>query len=437
MQLPDYLTIPKQYRHRHAAVTVGSNIYVFGGLNNDTVSSSLHVLDTRNMEWKEFPVNETWPSARHSHSMVAYGSQIYMFGGHSGDEVLGDLYSFDVSTCLWKKEEVAGRSPRARFSHSMFLYKNYIGLIGGCPVVHQGVLTLFDLQLRTWKYVKLDSMIKEMVVRFTSNVIRDELIVIGGGAACYAFGTKFSDPMKINLLPLETMSLDDWHVPSEPCRNEEKNVYDLHEGVTGEMEINSESLQIGNAETLNRNSWPEPEPNNVNGVHQMVASYWVLQLDKKYAKLGKDILKKFGWLDLVRKAYPKKDGHICFPVSEKFIAVFNEKQHLYGNETEVLNNFQLSHKLRGEGILLTEISSSKALEFLQECGATKLPDEVVEVKRSSKSPLKIMMEAVASLIQSKSLPDTLLDQLPSRFGLHNFSSLLHIKHIRVNVLVIP
>ncbi|KAL5775354.1 hypothetical protein ACOSP7_012911 [Xanthoceras sorbifolium] len=404
-------------RHRHAAAVVGSKIYVFGGLNNNAISSSLHVLDTDNLRWEELSVSGEWPCARHSHPMVAYGSQIYMFGGHNGEKVLGDLYSFDVHTCLWKKERVAGKNLHARFSHSMFLYKNYLGVIGGCPVGQHGqVLALFDLQLRIWKYVKLNSMSKELFVRCTANVVGDDLVMIGGGAACYAFGTKFSEPMKINLLPLAVMSRDDWNVISEPSKIGGKLITNQYEEVTGEKNINFEGPLIGNTQTSTQDSHSEAEANGVNGGQQMVASHWVVQLDKKYAKLGKDILKKFGWLDLGRKAYPQEDGiHICFPVTENFCAVFHGKQHHFEDESEALNNFHLSKPCTGEGILLNEISSSTALNLLKESGATKQADEVVEVRKASKSPLKSMTEAVAALVQHKGLSDILLEQLPSRW----------------------
>ncbi|XWS12834.1 hypothetical protein CRYUN_Cryun37aG0124300 [Craigia yunnanensis] len=195
-------------RHRHAAAVVGSKIYVFGGLNNETISSSLNVLDTNTLRWEELVGHGEWPCARHSHSLVAYGSKLFMFGGYSGEKVLGDLYSFDIQTCLWKVEKVGGRSPHARFSHSMFVYKNYIGIIGGCPVrQHCQELALLDMRSLVWKHVTLNSMDTELFVRCTANVVHDDLIMVGGGAACYAFGTKFSEPMKINLLPL--LSLDD------------------------------------------------------------------------------------------------------------------------------------------------------------------------------------------------------------------------------------
>ncbi|KAK2644488.1 hypothetical protein Ddye_019683 [Dipteronia dyeriana] len=404
-------------RHRHAAAVVGSKLYVFGGLTDNAISSSIHVLDTDNLQWKELSVSGEWPCARHSHSMVAYGSQIYIFGGHNGDKILGDLYSFDVHKCLWKKEEVAGKSPHARFSHSMFLYKNYLGVIGGCPVgQHDQVLALLDLQLHLWKYVKLNSMSEELFLRCTANVVGDDLVMIGGGAACYAFGTKFSEPIKINLLPVTVMSQDDRHVPSEHSKIGEKLVTDQYEGVTGEINFKFEGMRIGNSQTSTHDSHSEAEPNVVNDGHQMVASHRVVQLDKKYAKLGKDILKKFGWLDLGRKAYPRGDGtQICFPVTEIFCVVFHEKQHHFGDTSEALNNFHVSKPFTGEGILLNEISSSTALHLLKECGATKHADEVVEVRRAFKSPLNTMTEAVASLVQRKGLSATLLEQLPSRW----------------------
>ncbi|KAK1556548.1 hypothetical protein Q3G72_007287 [Acer saccharum] len=275
--------------HRHAAAVVGSKIYVFAGLTDNAISSSLHVLDTDNLQWKELSVSGEWPCARHSHSMVACGSQIYMFGGYNGKKILGDLYSFDVHKCLWKKEEVAGKSPHARFA--------------------------------------------------------------------------------------------DWEFTD-----------------------------------FNQDSHSEAEPIGVNDGHQMVASHWVLQLDRKYAKLGKDILKKFGWLDLGRKAYLQGDGtHICFPVTENFCVVFHEKQHHFGDKSEALNNFIGEGKpFTGESILLNEIPSSTALHLLKECGATKQWYDVVEVRRASKSPLNTMTEAVASLLQRKGLSATLLEQLPSR-----------------------
>lgn len=411
-------------RHRHAAAVSGSNIYVFGGLNNDTISSSLHILNTENLQWKEILVGGEQPCARHSHSMVAFGSKVFMFGGYNGEKALGDLYSFDVQTHMWKKEKTTGRSPHARFSHSMFVYKNFIGVVGGCPVrQHFQELALLDLRLHLWKHVALDYIGKELLVRSTSTVVGDDLFVIGGGAACYAFGAKFSEPFKINLLSL--VFLEDKLMPLE---NGEKHVADQYDGVRGEKNVDIQGSQVGNAQT----STQSPEL-NFEGTekHQSVASHWVLQLERKHAKLGKDILKKCGWLDLGRKVYTKEDGlHICFPITQNFCAMFPGKQHQYVDGFEEPNDIHLSKPLTGEGVLLNEVSCSIALNILKECGATKLADEVGEIRRTAKSPFQIMNEAVASLIKHKGLSAKLLEQLPTRLVLWNFVSLVYAYELR-------
>ncbi|KAH0933529.1 hypothetical protein HID58_010646 [Brassica napus] len=340
-------------RHRHAAAKIGSNVYIFGGLNQDMILSSLHILDTKNLQWKEIEQRGQLPCARHSHDMVAYESQLFMFGGYNGEKVLDDLYSFDVQSCSWKLEMVSGKWPQARFSHSMFVYKHVIGIIGGCPVSRNcHDLVLLDLKHRLWRSVRLDFMNKELLVRSTASVIGDDLIVIGGGAACYAFGTKFSEPVKINLLQSLTMSGND---------------------VEASIQVKTEA------------SLSQP---------------CVIQLERKYAKLGKDILKNFGWLDLERKVYSHEKGlYICFPVTEKFSALFHEKQlldkDLGGSEDNHLTS-QLT-----KGLSLKEISSSVALNLLKEVGARKFTNVAVEAKKVAKSPLQRMKEAVTSILKQK------------------------------------
>ncbi|CAN8246270.1 unnamed protein product [Cochlearia groenlandica] len=357
-------------RHRHAAASVGSKVYIFGGLSNGKVLSSLHLLDTKDLRWKEIEQRGQWPGARHSHAMVAYSTQLYMFGGYNGGKVLDDLHSFDVQSCTWKLEVITGKLPRARFSHSMFVYKHIIGIIGGCPVSQNCQdLTLLDLKLRMWRSVRLEFMNKELFVRCTASVLGDDLIVIGGGAACYAFGTKFSEPVKINLL--QSVYVRENHVPSLPEDAELK------------------------AET----SLSQP---------------WVIQLERKYAKFGKDILKSFGWLDLERKVYSSEKGlYICFPVSEIFSELFSGKQ-LLGKDLEETDNGNISSQIT-KGTSLKNIPSSMALNLLKEHGARKLVNVSVEAKKVAKSPLQRMKDAIMSILKQKGLAEELLDELPQRW----------------------
>ncbi|XP_030491672.2 tRNA wybutosine-synthesizing protein 2/3/4 [Cannabis sativa] len=402
-------------RHRHTAAVVGREIYVFGGLNNDTVSSSFHVLDTDSMQWRELTVTGEQPCARHSHSLVAYGSQLFLFGGYSGDKALGDLYSFNIETCQWKREDAAGRSPHARFSHSMFVYKHYIGIIGGCPIrQHFEELSLLDLQFRVWRHVKLDSFSKDLFLRSTSNIVGDDLVMIGGGAACYAFGTKFSEPVKINLLSLN--HLDNF----KPIENGRLHSSHGCEVAKRESDKDFRNQQAGLSQTLTGTEDPnmdiEGEISAVNDGEQQLASlHWALQLERKYAKTGKDILKKFGWLDLARKVYSQEDGiHICFPVNESFCRLYPQKPHSLQDSFEGQNGHLVSLVKTDESVS-NDITSSKALNILKERGATRLADKVVEARKAAKSPLKIMSEAVASLLEDKGLSMELLEELPTRW----------------------
>ncbi|KAL2339187.1 hypothetical protein Fmac_013633 [Flemingia macrophylla] len=400
-------------RHRHAAAVVGSNIYVFGGLDNDIIFSSLYVFDTSNLHWKEIPASGDWPCARHSHAMVAYGSRIFMFGGYNGGKALGDLYSFDVQKGQWTKERIAGRNPHARFSHSIFVYKNYLGVLGGCPVrQHCQELSLLDLKLRLWQHVTLNSVGKDLFVRSTVNVIDDHLVIVGGGASCYAFGTKFSEPAKVTLLHL-MQSHDEL-----PVKSQRKHTINQNERTNWSNIENSLGPQLEHAPNISEDessSFSENSP-CLNGQSQMTALHYVLQLEKKYAKLGKDILKKFGWLDLERKAYSEEGGvHICFPVHQEFFAVFHEINHHTTDTFDGKSEAPFSKPLKRDEYMFKELSCSDALTFLHEYGAIVPADKIVEERKTAKSPLKVMTEAITSLIEHRGLPPRLLEELPRRW----------------------
>ncbi|VFQ92464.1 unnamed protein product [Cuscuta campestris] len=183
--------------------------------------------------------------------------------------------------------------------------------------------------------------------------------MIGGGAACYAFGTKFSEPVKISLLPLLSMKSEEHRESAE----------------------SSQKLSD--------------------------ASYWVLSLEKKYAKLVKDILKNFGWLDLGRKVYSRDDGmHICLPVTEMFCSIFPVKKQdstCYDSSKTLVEREDHSKDI------------STALKIVMECHATKMEDEILKVKKASPTPLEVMKESIAYLLSQRGLPLQLLEQLPSRW----------------------
>ncbi|KVH89619.1 Kelch-type beta propeller [Cynara cardunculus var. scolymus] len=364
--------------HRHAAAFVGSDLYVFGGIHNGIISSVMYRLDTHNMKWEEVIVHGQKPSARHSHTLVAYGSELFMFGGFDGVKALGDLYSFDVHSCIWKKEKMTGTTPYARFSHTMFVYKNYIGVMGGCPIKqHYQEISIFEVGSGLWKRIKLNSIGEDLFVRSTTSVVGDDLVIVGGGASCYAFGTKFSEPMRINLLPLLSLA------EIRDVTNDETDSR-IQKRSNGGFDMNLEGIY---------------------GRQKIIPLRWVLRVDKKHAKPAKDVLKKFGWLDTERKVYTQENGvYVCFPITKEFMVLYQNKKSGLNEEVDEVNDLNFQE-------ILKISSSTKALYLLVASGAMVHADHVVKIRKASSSPLKVMKEAVASLLNPTGTRDSGLEIL--------------------------
>ncbi|KAK9056395.1 hypothetical protein SSX86_027485 [Deinandra increscens subsp. villosa] len=369
------------HSHRHASAIIGSNLFVFGGIHNGSISSGMYRLDTQSLKWEEVIAQGQKPSPRHSHTLVAYGSQLFMFGGYDGVKALGDFYSFDIHSCTWRVEKMSGSTPYARFSHTMFVYKNYIGVMGGCPVKqHYQELSVFKVGSSVWKRIKLNSIGEELFVRSTTSVVGDDLVIVGGGVSCYAFGTKFSEPMKLNLLSLVSMA-----EPFNETKNQSNTLTEKRSHVGFDL--------------------------NLEGIYgkKMVSLRWVLRVDKKHAKPAKDVLKKSGWLDAERKVYTQENGeHVCFPITKEFVALYQNKKPDFSEAVVEVNSLNLQQ-------IFKDASSESVLDFMVALGGTTHADHVAKVRRASISPLKVMKDAVASLLNRHNLPTTLLEQLPTRW----------------------
>uniref|UniRef100_A0A0E0I1D5 tRNA wybutosine-synthesizing protein 2/3/4 n=1 Tax=Oryza nivara TaxID=4536 RepID=A0A0E0I1D5_ORYNI len=384
-------------RHRHAAAAVDRKVYVFGGLSDDGLCSCMNIMDTASIQWNVISPDDKWPCARHSHSLVSYGSKLFLFGGHDGQRALNDFYSFDTTTLKWNKENTNGKAPSPRFSHCMFIYKDYLGILGGCPIRESSQeIALLNLKHKIWFYVSIPSLSQCLCVRSSSVIIDDDLVIVGGGASCYAFGTRFSQPIKIDLHLLESIF--------KLAYNKEKEMSVQHGSVS------NVDLLEGHEENCN----PSDNVKVVIDTATLGSSPLVLQLEKKYAKLAKDILKKFGWLDLTRKVRVSQDNiHVLFPVSKTFHALITDK-HLKVQPDDSCVFEELlpfsENKLFG-----ASISLQKALEILLLCRGSILKDELAISRKASKTPQTIMRELVSVLLDKKGLPSQLLEQLPTRW----------------------
>ncbi|PAN14153.1 hypothetical protein PAHAL_2G388000 [Panicum hallii] len=382
-------------RHRHAAAAVASKIYVFGGLSNEGIYSCMNVFDTKSKQWSMLPAAGEWPCARHSHSLVSYGSKLFMFGGHDGQQALNDFYSFDTTTLRWNKESTNGGTPSPRFSHCMFIYKNYLGILGGCPITgNNQEVTLLNLKHGVWFSVSIPMLSQCLCVRSSSVLIEDDLVIVGGGASCYAFGTRFNQPIIVDLHSVDSMFK-----------------LDNKDGTLTQSCVATSTVDLSRDESIIGHDMKSQNDACSGGFTD--SGPLILQLEKKYAKLAKDILKKFGWLDLARKVRVSHDNsHVLFPVNEAFHVLNTDKHSKMEHDSCTLGEplAFTENKLAGDNLSL-----QNALKILSSCNGSFLKDELAISRKPSKSPQTIMKELVSPLLGSKGMSSQLLEQLPARW----------------------
>ncbi|XP_059068139.1 tRNA wybutosine-synthesizing protein 2/3/4 isoform X2 [Cryptomeria japonica] len=447
-------------RHRHAAAVVGSCIYVFGGINGSTIYGDLHVLDTNIMEWKRVEAKGEVPVSRHSHSLAVRGTRIYLFGGYDGSRILGDLYAYDVETGFWNEVKTKGRQPGPKFSHSIVVFNKYLAIIGGCPVAERfQELFLLDLELLVWRHLSISSISDCLLVRSTTTIVGDDLFIIGGGCSCYAFGTKFNEPLKFDMRSLIFSEQNHWlhsnnrtkqHVQiSQINATNDKNssanntiignrvisrrdkpfpvsmianargVSDQNqsEGENPEPFISATNMPFHFSKIADTRDEHEQEQNEGETVHR--SNMWILQVDKYSAKLAKDVLKKLGWLDMSRKARAIEQGScICFPIMEEAVYFFHRNNFSFIDKRELHSSMDIWEssvvKLR-KGVSKSDVSFSALLDILTSCNGMVAEGDVCSRSKEFKTPQVLLREAVALLAKQNGLSPSLLEELPSRW----------------------
>ena len=116
-----------------ASVIIGSLVYLFGGykISTKTLSNSLQTFDLKNLEFKIINENILMPSARLSSSMVVINYKLYLFGGINSDSVFSDLWIFNLANLTWIEAPAKGSIPSARYSHAFAASGNAFAIWGG------------------------------------------------------------------------------------------------------------------------------------------------------------------------------------------------------------------------------------------------------------------------------------------------------------------
>ncbi|CAI5494305.1 unnamed protein product [Closterium sp. Naga37s-1] len=164
-------------RYRHAAAALGSSVFVFGGTSHPHAPplTSLQVFSARSFSWLPDPVvSGQMPAPRHSHAMATVGNRVYLFGGRDTQRVFSDLFFFEVVG----SDSAVGECPE------IVLVNTASNEVSGIPVaLPPGALPV----RHTASLVRGGSVAGRAAVE--GSTVGDRLLVLGGGAACFAFGS--------------------------------------------------------------------------------------------------------------------------------------------------------------------------------------------------------------------------------------------------------
>jgi len=189
-------------RIAHSQATIGNRIYIFGGRQGiDMGESSLNDLfyfDIETKTWTQIPGNDTFPAERSFHQMVSVGDNLFVFGGCGKSGRLSDLHEFDTATSKWIKHsnefklvdsnentgKISGRGGAtliaAQNGDKIFLIAGFAG--DSCQGTEQDEIFIFDLKTKSWK-LQSQTLPTPRSVCISTKIShgKDKFIVIFGG----------------------------------------------------------------------------------------------------------------------------------------------------------------------------------------------------------------------------------------------------------------
>ncbi|XP_021478389.1 tip elongation aberrant protein 1 isoform X2 [Oncorhynchus mykiss] len=128
---------------RHSSVSVGDNIYVYGGLLDGVPTDDLMVFNTVSLNWTPVKTTGTLPSARYNHTFAVVSEQVFMFGGCAEDGCYyKDVHVLNTETLVWQRYGVKGESPLACAGQTLTAHHDKdIYLFGGKCTSQDGTVT--------------------------------------------------------------------------------------------------------------------------------------------------------------------------------------------------------------------------------------------------------------------------------------------------------
>jgi hypothetical protein len=158
-------------RAAHTAVTVGTAIYVLGGILDGSATASVLKYDSVQEVWSQV---RPMPEARIKAAACTVGNAIYVFGGIRWTDLPStSVYKFDTEANEWS---TLAPMPQACYLHSATLLGGLIYIVGGGE--SGKVVLCFDPEARAWSTLAPTSSSRR---RAASIVLGGRLYVVGGG----------------------------------------------------------------------------------------------------------------------------------------------------------------------------------------------------------------------------------------------------------------
>ena len=139
-------------RHLHAAVGLGSNMFVWGGRGGggSLVSSSVvEQFNVPSFSWQAPRQlrGQSLPDGLYGMAVASDGDKAYCFGGFAdqGSQLHNALYVVDLSSMQCREIAASTESPTARVHSAMVYYRRQLVLYGGLTGSTSDELFVFDL----------------------------------------------------------------------------------------------------------------------------------------------------------------------------------------------------------------------------------------------------------------------------------------------------
>ncbi|XP_068190075.1 rab9 effector protein with kelch motifs [Antennarius striatus] len=114
---------------------VGDQAFMFGGFDEaGDFCKDLHVLNTENLVWQKWEVKGEAPAACSGQTLTAHHDKdIYLFGGTNDDTMTSsnEIYKLSIAKMKWKVPLYVGIPPARRHGHTTFILHSHLFVFGG------------------------------------------------------------------------------------------------------------------------------------------------------------------------------------------------------------------------------------------------------------------------------------------------------------------